>query len=372
MIDANTGYVTGSYQTIRKTTNGGLNWQTISCPNYDYGYATFLNANTGIVGAGPGALMIQTYDGGNSWTVRFPPDYGGAWMQYIDSLTLYAIGGYSVMKSTSGGVSWFIVDTSSFYDHFRSVYFLNKDTGTVVGAHALVRTTTNGGASWTTRVVNLPVQFGDSTLYDVKYVNASTGFACGNGGIFIKTTNGGVNWTYYSTGAINMLQALWFNDTNTGYAVGNTGRIVKTTNGGVNWTVQTSPAEDPLWNVDFVDYNNGWVVGFVGDILYTSDGGLTWIQPISNQVPSEFKLFQNYPNPFNPSSKIKFQISKFGEVQLKIYDVLGREVSTLVNGSLKPGTYVAEWDGSSSASGVYYYRLSTGSFSEVKKMVLLK
>jgi aminopeptidase N len=102
---------------------------------------------------------------------------------------------------------------------------------------------------------------------------------------------------------------------------------------------------------------------------------------ISEEIPIRFSLSQNYPNPFNPGSKIKFQIAKLGEVQLKIYDILGRKVATLVNEKLSPGTYEVEWDASDYSSGVYFYRLTSasdassatgGPLSITKRMVLIK
>jgi hypothetical protein len=106
------------------------------------------------------------------------------------------------------------------------------------------------------------------------------------------------------------------------------------------------------------------------------------IQPISSEVPQHFALYQNYPNPFNPATKIRFNIptplnppegGKFGTlVTLKIYDALGREVVVLVNESLAPGTYETDFDASNLPSGVYFYKLSSGEYSESKKLVLIK
>ena len=89
-------------------------------------------------------------------------------------------------------------------------------------------------------------------------------------------------------------------------------------------------------------------------------------------VPSEFKLQQNYPNPFNPSTNIEFRISKSGFVTLKVFDVLGREVATLVNGELQPGSYQATFDASHVASGVYLYQLRAGNFIQTQRMVFAK
>lgn len=101
------------------------------------------------------------------------------------------------------------------------------------------------------------------------------------------------------------------------------------------------------------------------------------INTIGNDVPQDFILFQNYPNPFNPVTKIKFDIPAEGKgntvnVKLIIYDVLGRELTTLVNEQLNPGVYEVNFDGRNYPSGVYFYQLYTGSFTETKKMILLK
>jgi hypothetical protein len=96
------------------------------------------------------------------------------------------------------------------------------------------------------------------------------------------------------------------------------------------------------------------------------------VKEINTDIPDRFNLYNNYPNPFNPVSKIKFDIAKTGNVKLIIYDVLGRELATLVNEQLKPGTYEAEFDGSNYPSGIYFYRLETPEFTNTKKMVLIK
>jgi hypothetical protein len=89
-------------------------------------------------------------------------------------------------------------------------------------------------------------------------------------------------------------------------------------------------------------------------------------------IPVEFSLSQNYPNPFNPATTIKFGIPKEVKVTLKVYDILGKEVATLVNRKMEPGYYKYEWNGVSFASGVYFYRLDAGSYVKIKKMVLIK
>ena len=89
-------------------------------------------------------------------------------------------------------------------------------------------------------------------------------------------------------------------------------------------------------------------------------------------VPEKYSLSQNYPNPFNPTTNLEFGISKLGFVTLKIYDVLGNEVATLVNENISPGYYQMKWNGAGFASGMYYYKLTAGDFSEIRKMALIK
>jgi hypothetical protein len=96
------------------------------------------------------------------------------------------------------------------------------------------------------------------------------------------------------------------------------------------------------------------------------------VNNVSSEIPWRFELKQNYPNPFNPVTNLEFGISNLGFVSLKVYDALGKEVKTLVNEMKSPGIYRVDFDGSALSSGIYFYKLSTGSFSETKRMILLK
>jgi hypothetical protein len=100
------------------------------------------------------------------------------------------------------------------------------------------------------------------------------------------------------------------------------------------------------------------------------------IKNISSEIPTENKLYSNYPNPFNPITKIKFDIPRWrgegGWTTLRVYDIMGREVQTLVNEKLQPGTYEAQFDGSMLNSGVYFYKLITDGFTETKRMLMIK
>lgn len=108
------------------------------------------------------------------------------------------------------------------------------------------------------------------------------------------------------------------------------------------------------------------------DMITVKYAQLLGIKPISSQVPAKYSLSQNYPNPFNPSTKIKFDIPSAAQTFLVVYDILGREVSTLVNEQLRPGSYEVTFDASNLASGMYFYKILAGDFTETKKMLLVK
>lgn len=104
--------------------------------------------------------------------------------------------------------------------------------------------------------------------------------------------------------------------------------------------------------------------------MWSFTTGVTSIEP--NSLPTVFEMYQNYPNPFNPTTNIKFDIPKAGFVSLKVYDVTGREVATLVNNVLEPSRYEVTWNGSQFSSGVYFFRIVAGDFVKVQKMILTK
>ena len=104
---------------------------------------------------------------------------------------------------------------------------------------------------------------------------------------------------------------------------------------------------------------------------------VTGVNDNKSNEPTSFELSQNYPNPFNPTTKIKYSIpivetGHAPSLQLKVYDILGREVATLVNESKAPGNYEVTFNASNLASGVYFYRLTAGKFIQTKKMILLR
>jgi hypothetical protein len=128
-------------------------------------------------------------------------------------------------------------------------------------------------------------------------------------------------------------------------------------------------------SVRFTDERSGVAVGEWGRILRTSDGGVNWVSDEQNQPPGdphELFLEQNYPNPFNPMTTIRFSIMKLDHVRLIIYDLLGREVKTLVDERRMPGSYEVTLTGRGLASGLYLCRLTVGNSAATRKLLLLR
>jgi hypothetical protein len=163
------------------------------------------------------------------------------------------------------------------------------------------------------------------------------------------------------------------------------GIIWKTTNGGMNWGYQQPDTSINVFAYDviyFIDSLTGWAYNSNGNFgIHTVNGGgpiIMGIKTIDNKLPIYFKLFQNFPNPFNPITNIQFQVSVNSNVKLIVYDILGKEITTLINEKKYSGTYKVSFDASNLSSGVYFYRLfisdlkNNNIYKETKSMIYLK
>lgn len=156
-----------------------------------------------------------------------------------------------------------------------------------------------------------------------------------------------------------------------------TGRIWSLGWDGINPPENTELFDTPYGVVSFAEDNskNLYFIHFAataGKVYKIIDSTVTSADPVTQSSPSEFIMYQNYPNPFNPVTHLEFGISNLEFVTLKIYDVLGNEIKTLVNEIKSPGVYNVEFDGNNLPSGIYLYKMTAGDFSEVRKMILMK
>lgn len=375
----NTGFSTANGIT-KKTTNGGYNWSSLSGGNLTGIF--FINNSTGWVVGYPGYIGKTT--NGSSFTQQ-PTGIQDRLNEvfFLNENTGWIVGGdFSnevIFKTTNGGTNW-ITQTSGTSNKLFSVHFINENTGWAAGGPSSPKIikTTNGGQNWFTQntsVISTP-------LYSVMFANENTGWAVAGylgGETIIKTTDGGQNWFSQSSGDTRYLRDCYVIDSLRSVAVGQGGKIIATTNGGDNWNVITTGSSVELWAVDFTSDSIGYAIGS-NAVLKTTNGGLTFYTENSNQIPDMFLLEQNYPNPFNSVTSIKFKVASTSPypllrgtpVSLKVYNLLGREVAVLVNGYLQLGTYQVNFNAENLTSGIYFYRLETDSFSETKKLVLMK
>lgn len=385
-IDANTGFAAGEGSgkgIIVKTINGGVNWQLvfITIENSDWvNSIIFVNVNTGFACSQKGNIY-KTVNAGSNWSIS-NTGLSDTWdlncIRFINESTGITCGDGSTLnrgpiyKTTNGGASWTKVNNSLY--HMDKIFYYDINTVYASGDYVVYKST-NAGSTW------VDIYPGNSDCNDVFFLNNNTGFVCGNY-VMLKTTNAGTNWTEFliSPADTNYHSSVYFTDNNIGYIplvkpTTYTGRIFKTTNSGVTWLLQQNLNNYFAYDLKlyFINQNTGFASGGE-DIIWktTNAGGPIGIQPISTEIPSTFSLSQNYPNPFNPVTKMQFEVPKSGIVNISVYDMLGKEITTLVNQQIQPGIFETNWDASSYSSGVYYYKMVSSDFTATRKMVLIK
>jgi photosystem II stability/assembly factor-like uncharacterized protein len=362
---------------IKRTVNGGTNWNAVTPVTGDVYAIEALDSSTAWCTTSPTAaatFIYKTTNGGTSWTQVYTQANG-----FIDEI---------IMTSATTG------------------YALGDPVG---GVWTLLKTT-DGGTTWT-QMPSAPAQVGTEAGLNNSFqiLGNNMWFGTSNTKVY-HSTNLGLNWTSgTTTGTVNS-NAVHFNNSTTGMTGGTV--LLKSTDGGSTYSTITSLGTGTIYGIDgystyywyirgaavYMSSNEGtsWTLAYTGtgtlyDInLYTPAGGcptgwaasstggiyrmniVTGINNNTTGIPTEYKLSQNYPNPFNPTTKISFALPKSGLVTLKIYDVLGKEVATLVNENRNAGSYIVDFNGASLSSGVYFYKLETSGFTDVKRMMLVK
>ncbi len=409
-------------------------WQYVTTPtNSNIEEIVFADTSSGwAVHTSNGAL--RTTDGGFTWIyisfqdTTFTTSYRG--IHFINNNTGWAVGGsVQIRKTTNGGIDWFKQTSVAVAGVLNSVYFFNENTGIAIGRktgsyNSFIERTTNGGTNWTEIVATTS---SNNELHDQFWFDANNGWISGRD-VLLKTTNSGLNWSNLyanvpptSNGA-NALLSIYFADPQTGWIGGSNidkKNIYKTTNAGSNWVFQNNPVASYTYtqinDVKSLSADSCWAVHgtpFSGAIMFTTNGGLNWvieegsnywfdcltyyqrikawcgsssgmvwytylgpavsISSSNEKIPDHFALFQNYPNPFNPVTTIEFDIARESKIELSIFDVTGQRVETLINSVSSPGSYKFNFRGDNFPSGIYFYQLRAGEFTQTRKMTLLK
>ena len=380
------------------------------------------------------------FAGTNGSGILLSTDNGGTWntantgltSQTVRSIafggtTVLAAAGNKVFVSSNNAANW--VDASIGLPS-RQVLALAVTSNAAGGFNVFagvadnsvggVFLSTNNGSSWT--AVNNGLS---NKIVQCLAANGTTLFAGTSGGGVFRTTDAGSNWTAVNNGLeYNVVFSLSASGTN--LFAGTMSTVYVSADNGANWTksksgmnvgtlircVTTSPKATggvnvfagsqgggiyysgdlgQKWSDVFTGFTDTDVYSFavLGGTLFAASGGV-WKRPLaemttstevcSSEMPGIFDLSQNYPNPFNPATEITFSLSAKVRATLRIYDMLGREIATLLDDEKSPGKYTVKWDAGKNSSGVYFYRLiagdaSTGSargFVQTRKLMLLK
>ena len=386
-IDWCSKLITLVFHTITITNPSNAQWVRTGRPSAGLTLAVAGNGSDLIAGTFGGGVFLSK-DSGATWDNR----NNGLTSTFVVSLAVVpdgaggsnffaATNGGGVFLSSNNGASWTAIN-NGFPNTFVHVLAATSGaSGTVLFAgvdQGGAYLSTNNGANWNAVNTGLPVGASIFTLLS----NGTNVFAGIDNGCVFRSSNNGSNWTEADSGLSGAtVSMLTFRPNGNGtdlFAAMRSGGVFHSTNDGTNWTaINTGLTNTDVRVLSFFPSS-----GPGADIIAVTFDGDIWKRPLSEIVtsvenpefgqPAQFNLEQNYPNPFNPSTKMGFWVQGSGSVSLKVYDVLGREVATLVNEKKVAGKYSVTWNASSMSSGVYFYRLQAGSFVETRKLVLLR
>mgnify|MGYP001465350873 FL=1 len=410
-------------------------WVETSKPAPGGGVLCFWVTDTSLI-AGAGHGIYNSTDNGDTWTELLPWTKLEFVNAFVAAPTesagtnLFAGGLGGVYKSTNGGADWLAANSGLENKEVRSLTVSSDEfdgtTTLFAGTTTGVFRSSDNGTSW------IESGLDSSDVYTLTVTKDETGESIilagtegTNNGTIFRSTDNGISWT------ASELFTYWTFcfDTNTDQAgvknifAGTYSGVYQSTDNGINWIHLDT---GPNWSVHaFAFIPNGagginiFAGTFKGGVFLSTDNGESWsavntgltyqdeavvalaargdyifattnfnggvwrrslseiftsVTSVENSgsVPSKFSLEQNYPNPFNPSTKISWQSPVGGHQSIKVYDVLGNEVATLINEEKPAGSYEVEFDASNLSSGVYLYKLQAGNFVETKKMIILR
>uniref|UniRef100_A0A832G8A8 T9SS type A sorting domain-containing protein n=1 Tax=Ignavibacterium album TaxID=591197 RepID=A0A832G8A8_9BACT len=427
MLNSSKGFAVGNTGRIWKTTDGGYTWDLFVASTAAFSDVTFLNNQFGVA-SGNNGIIFKTTDGGDSWinisNTGSTAGFNG--VAIVDTNTILVAGSNVVYKTTNGGTNWFQVNPGVSASPISRIRMLDANKGYIIGASGTsgvgyVFRTTDGGNNWTN--INFP--YSNNMLYDVAFRTEFDFVLVGaEGGVF-HTTDNGLSWKQYNLGLLmtgtSQVLGVSFLGQDT-LIVGGAGAsllkvslnpiipvelssfsaLVSGNNVKLNWTTATELNNQGFEIERKSSDSEQWIkLGFIqgsgtstepksyfyedlnlksGSYNYRLrqidyDGTINVYnlsETINIGVIDRFELLQNFPNPFNPSTKISWQSPVGSRQVLKVYDILGNEVATLVDEYREAGRYEVEFNASDLSSGIYFYKLTMGSFSETKKMTLIK
>jgi photosystem II stability/assembly factor-like uncharacterized protein len=380
MTAANGRVYAGTTYGVARTTDNGTTWTQAAAPIKGRAiYSVF--AKGGYVYAGTGGDgPYRSSDNGDTWAAAntgFPTGSArSARALAADTNWIYCATFAGMYRSSDNGGSWSAAQAGITDSMMESVCAWN---GLVLaGAQNHVYRSTNSGVSWTAVASGLPsepaysIVRSDSVFFVAFYLG-------GNPSVY-RSTDMGVTWAPASNGvpgSTQVIQRLFSSGRNV-YGGATWDGVWLTIDKGASWTDVSSGLIGPGLRVAAITESGGYI--FAGALK----GGV-WRRPSSQLVSvprvgegdgraDAFRLEQNYPNPFNPATVIAYSVhgSAAQTIQLRVFDLLGREVATLVNGRQEPGRHSATFDAAGHASGVYYYMLSASGQTDSRRMLLIK
>ena len=378
------------------TFTGGLDdWEVIYGGDGFTAHIDYTNSNIIYCISQNGGLGRSTNNGNsfqsitNGLSGRF--NWSTPYILDIQNPAILYVGSHMLFRSTNRGSSWTAISgdltrgqngrlgtitciTSAVLPDDQRVIYTGTDD-------AKISVTTNSGVNWTDVTGSLPQRYITDVNCDrrnpgVAYVTLS-GFNIDERNTHIfRTTNYGVNWINISGNLLNVPANSVIVDyvRDSVLYLGCDAGVYYTTNFGTSWNILgTGLPNAPVFDINYHPTAQILVAGTHGRSIYQID--LSSI-PIgitgSSEIAEQYSLKQNYPNPFNPSTKIEFSLPNADYVRLKIYDITGKEILTLLDKNMNKGSYTYEFSASGLSSGVYFYVLKTEKFSSVKKMMLVK
>jgi hypothetical protein len=348
----------GTRHGVYISTNYGTAWTQTSLNSTSVN-SIVISGNTIYAGGNNPYGVYYSINNGSNWTLTSVASFSINTITVIGN-TILAGSSFGLYRSTNNGVSWDL--TNLDYGHIFTINVIGEKI--FAGSENGLYRSTNNGLNWSLIGLNGKVIYSLTSIANVFYAGTF------NYGVYksIDTCSTWIQSTLNNENAVSIVGS------GNNIFVGTLSNgIYLSTNSGANWILKNQGFNLIPTSPVLMTSNNYIFAGTVNKSIWRrSLSEIIRIQNISTETPSSYSLSQNYPNPFNPTTNIKFSIIKTEQIKLIVYDVQGREVQTLVNESLRPGTYEAAFDASALTTGIYFYKLITNTFSETKKMLLIK